>query len=106
MFCIYLEIKYYKSAKKQIFGVSLFFNSKKIGTSRQNFQGNFNPKNMNTPKFNVCMVCDFFYPRLGGVEMHIFQLALCIFPSKIPFLTFPRFNRKRTQGDNSDPCLR
>jgi len=23
-------------------------------------------------KYNICMVCDFFYPRLGGVEMHIF----------------------------------
>lgn len=28
-------------------------------------------------KFNICMVSDFFYPRLGGVEMHMFQLALC-----------------------------
>ncbi|KAL4471785.1 hypothetical protein ABPG72_008803 [Tetrahymena utriculariae] len=27
-------------------------------------------------KFNICMCCDFFYPRLGGVEMHIFQLSL------------------------------
>ena len=23
-------------------------------------------------KFNIAMCCDFFYPRLGGVEMHIF----------------------------------
>lgn len=27
-------------------------------------------------KYNICMCCDFFYPRLGGVEMHIFQLSL------------------------------
>ncbi|EGR34242.1 hypothetical protein IMG5_019260 [Ichthyophthirius multifiliis] len=27
-------------------------------------------------KFNICMCCDFFYPRLGGVEMHIFSLSL------------------------------
>lgn len=29
-------------------------------------------------KLNICLVCDFFYPRLGGVEMHIFQLGLCL----------------------------
>jgi phosphatidylinositol N-acetylglucosaminyltransferase subunit A len=23
-------------------------------------------------------VCDFFFPRVGGVEMHIFQLGLCL----------------------------
>eukprot|EP01054_Gregarina_sp_Poly1_P009529 Gregarina_sp_Poly_1__9528@NODE_59_length_17172_cov_76_315580_g50_i0_p4_GENE_NODE_59_length_17172_cov_76_315580_g50_i0NODE_59_length_17172_cov_76_315580_g50_i0_p4_ORF_typecomplete_len154_score0_69PIGA/PF08288_12/5_1e21Glyco_transf_4/PF13439_6/3e08Glyco_trans_4_4/PF13579_6/5_7e05Glyco_trans_4_2/PF13477_6/0_01PAFAH_p_II/PF03403_13/0_15AraC_N/PF06719_13/0_26_NODE_59_length_17172_cov_76_315580_g50_i01615016611 len=27
---------------------------------------------------NVCMVSDFFYPGLGGVEMHIYQLAVCL----------------------------
>ncbi|CAD8170473.1 unnamed protein product [Paramecium octaurelia] len=27
---------------------------------------------------NICLICDFFYPRLGGVEMHIFQLGLCL----------------------------
>jgi phosphatidylinositol glycan class A protein len=32
----------------------------------------------NKQSLNICMVCDFFYPRLGGVEMHIFQLALCL----------------------------
>jgi len=26
----------------------------------------------------VCMVCDFFYPRLGGVEMHIWSLSQCL----------------------------
>eukprot|EP01068_Selenidium_serpulae_P020776 Selendium_serpulae@DN9125_c0_g1_i1.p1 len=26
----------------------------------------------------IAMVCDFFYPRLGGVEMHIFELSLCL----------------------------
>lgn len=24
------------------------------------------------------MVCDFFYPRLGGVEMHIWSLSQCL----------------------------
>ena len=26
----------------------------------------------------IAMVCDFFYPRLGGVEMHIWSLAQCL----------------------------
>jgi phosphatidylinositol N-acetylglucosaminyltransferase subunit A len=26
-------------------------------------------------KYNIAFVSDFFYPRLGGVEMHIYQLA-------------------------------
>lgn len=32
---------------------------------------------MSENKLNICMVSDFFYPKLGGVEMHIHQLALC-----------------------------
>mmetsp|Transcript_14241 Transcript_14241/g.20038 ORF Transcript_14241/g.20038 Transcript_14241/m.20038 type:complete len:454 (+) Transcript_14241:392-1753(+) len=27
------------------------------------------------PKLRIALVCDFFYPRLGGVEMHIWSLA-------------------------------
>ena len=30
------------------------------------------------PRHAVCMVCDFFYPRLGGVEMHIWSQAQCL----------------------------
>lgn len=29
-------------------------------------------------RHRVCMVCDFFYPRLGGVEMHIWSLSQCL----------------------------
>lgn len=29
-------------------------------------------------RYRVCMVCDFFYPRLGGVEMHIWSLSQCL----------------------------
>ena len=29
-------------------------------------------------RHSVCLVCDFFYPRLGGVEMHIWSLAQCL----------------------------
>jgi len=29
-------------------------------------------------RLRVAMCCDFFYPRLGGVEMHIWSLAQCL----------------------------
>ena len=29
-------------------------------------------------KHCIAMVCDFFFPRLGGVENHIYQLAQCL----------------------------
>ncbi|CAM9869731.1 unnamed protein product, partial [Ascophyllum nodosum] len=29
-------------------------------------------------RYRVCIVCDFFYPRLGGVEMHIWSLSQCL----------------------------
>lgn len=27
---------------------------------------------------NIALISDFFYPRLGGVEMHIYSLAICL----------------------------
>jgi hypothetical protein len=29
-------------------------------------------------QYRIALICDFFFPRLGGVETHIFQLALGI----------------------------
>ncbi|KAK7093755.1 phosphatidylinositol N-acetylglucosaminyltransferase subunit A-like [Littorina saxatilis] len=29
-------------------------------------------------KHSICMVCDFFYPNMGGVESHIYQLSSCL----------------------------
>lgn len=29
-------------------------------------------------KHRICMVCDFFYPNMGGVESHIYQLSSCL----------------------------
>ena len=26
-------------------------------------------------RYRIAMVCDFFYPRMGGVEMHIWSLS-------------------------------
>ena len=31
--------------------------------------------NRNGRKFRIVLFSDFFYPRLGGVEMHIYQLG-------------------------------
>ena len=36
------------------------------------------PENQNEDKFNVAMVSDFFYPNMGGVEVHIYQLSQCL----------------------------
>jgi phosphatidylinositol N-acetylglucosaminyltransferase subunit A len=33
---------------------------------------------MSETKHRIAFVCDFFYPRLGGVEMHQYQLAQCL----------------------------
>ena len=29
-------------------------------------------------KHNICMVSDFFYPNMGGVESHIYELSQCL----------------------------
>ncbi|XP_061197813.1 phosphatidylinositol N-acetylglucosaminyltransferase subunit A-like [Saccostrea echinata] len=31
-----------------------------------------------TMKHSICMVSDFFYPNMGGVESHIYQLSQCL----------------------------
>ncbi|XP_030643383.1 phosphatidylinositol N-acetylglucosaminyltransferase subunit A [Chanos chanos] len=41
------------------------------------------PHTVNTPgeesvKHCICMVSDFFYPNMGGVESHIYQLSQCL----------------------------
>ncbi|XP_054009540.1 phosphatidylinositol N-acetylglucosaminyltransferase subunit A isoform X1 [Hylaeus anthracinus] len=33
---------------------------------------------MTTMKHKICMVSDFFYPNMGGVEEHIFNLSQCL----------------------------
>ncbi|CAF0732358.1 unnamed protein product [Adineta steineri] len=32
----------------------------------------------NVNKYRICMVSDFFYPLIGGVENHIYQLSQCL----------------------------
>lgn len=33
---------------------------------------------MSNKKYNICMISDFFYPGLGGVESHIYALSTCL----------------------------
>ena len=28
--------------------------------------------------YKICLVSDFFYPNMGGVESHLYQLAQCL----------------------------
>jgi len=32
----------------------------------------------NHSRINICFVCDFFFPNMGGVEMHIWYLSQCL----------------------------
>ncbi|MBN3324989.1 PIGA acetylglucosaminyltransferase, partial [Atractosteus spatula] len=47
-------------------------------------------------KHNVCMVSDFFYPNMGGVESHIYQLSQCLIEKghKVIIVTHAYRNRK------------
>uniref|UniRef100_A0A3Q0SX96 phosphatidylinositol N-acetylglucosaminyltransferase n=1 Tax=Amphilophus citrinellus TaxID=61819 RepID=A0A3Q0SX96_AMPCI len=33
---------------------------------------------LHSERHNICMVSDFFYPNMGGVESHIYQLSQCL----------------------------
>ena len=50
---------------------------------------------LETRKPVVAMVSDFFYPGLGGVEMHIYQLSQCLLNLgyKVVVITHFRGNR-------------
>ncbi|KAI1899815.1 hypothetical protein AGOR_G00065630 [Albula goreensis] len=47
-------------------------------------------------KHNICMVSDFFYPNMGGVESHIYQLSQCLIERghKVIIATHAYGNRK------------
>ncbi|CAO2635288.1 Phosphatidylinositol N-acetylglucosaminyltransferase subunit A [Lemmus lemmus] len=49
-----------------------------------------------TPTHNICMVSDFFYPNMGGVESHIYQLSQCLIERghKVIIVTHAYGNRK------------
>jgi hypothetical protein len=35
-------------------------------------------KRLRGRRYNVAMFCDFFYPNMGGVENHLYQVASCL----------------------------
>ncbi|KAL5014898.1 hypothetical protein ScPMuIL_009168 [Solemya velum] len=47
-------------------------------------------------KHNICMVSDFFFPNMGGVESHIYQLSHCLLQRdhKVIVVTHAYGNRK------------
>uniref|UniRef100_A0A673TJI5 phosphatidylinositol N-acetylglucosaminyltransferase n=1 Tax=Suricata suricatta TaxID=37032 RepID=A0A673TJI5_SURSU len=49
-----------------------------------------------TRAHNICMVSDFFYPNMGGVESHIYQLSQCLIERghKVIIVTHAYGNRK------------
>ncbi|XP_032969540.1 phosphatidylinositol N-acetylglucosaminyltransferase subunit A isoform X3 [Rhinolophus ferrumequinum] len=49
-----------------------------------------------TRTHNICMVSDFFYPNMGGVESHIYQLSQCLIERghKVVIVTHAYGNRK------------
>ena len=52
----------------------------------------------------IAMVCDFFYPRLGGVEMHIWSLSqhLLRLGHKVIVITHGYNGNGKGSSDNSD----
>jgi len=36
------------------------------------------PTKVNTDKYSIALVSDFFVPNLGGVEMHMYNVAQCL----------------------------
>lgn len=46
-------------------------------------------------KFRICLVSDFFYPNMGGVESHLYQLAQCLLENghKVVIVTHSYGNR-------------
>lgn len=47
-------------------------------------------------KFNIAMISDFFYPNMGGVEMHLYQVSQCLIKrgNKVIIITHHYGNRK------------
>lgn len=48
-----------------------------LGTDVYSYEESYSSKKWNE-KYNIAMVSDFFYPNMGGVEMHLYQLSQCL----------------------------
>ena len=54
-----------------------------------------NSKIPNKKKLSVLLVSDFFYPRVGGVEVHIFQLACSLLRLGVKVAVFTHHQKDR-----------
>jgi len=52
--------------------------------------------NLNKKQLRICLVSDFFYPKIGGVEIHIYQLSVALIRlgHKVILLTHHYGNRQ------------
>ncbi len=48
------------------------------GVNLKNTVNSDAPRKRKTYKYSIAMVSDFFYPNMGGVEMHLYQLSQCL----------------------------
>lgn len=75
---------------------------RKIGDQEQSLTTAFSVVNCGRPPawgirtHSICMVSDFFYPNMGGVESHIYQLSQCLIERghKVIIVTHAYGNRK------------
>ena len=47
-------------------------------------------------KYKICLVSDFFYPNMGGVESHLYQLAQCLLEKGHKVIIVTHFYGNRT----------
>ena len=73
----------------------LDFFSLRTESSRSSSSRN-SPRPKKMKKHTILMVSDFFFPRLGGVEMHIWSLSQCLLSQghKVVILTRQYDDRK------------
>ena len=68
-------------------------NSELIPDTTQNILINKNNSIKNN--LSVCMISDFFFPKLGGVEVHIYQLSLSLIRRGIKVIVITRAYKNR-----------
>ena len=52
------------------------------------------------------MVCDFFYPNMGGVESHIYQVSQCLINRGHKVMVLEPFIRGKISRDLTKSCVR
>ena len=57
--------------------------------------------------YKICLVSDFFYPNMGGVESHLYQLAQCLLEKghQVIIITHSYANRTGVRMIYSLSCI-